>query len=162
MKTAVIKTGRGTIKCELFDKEAPKTVANFEKLAKEGFYNGQRFHRVVPNFVIQGGDPQSKDDKLKARWGTGGPGYTTECELVPARKHGRGTLSMAHAGGCQHDKTTGKKLSGACSNGSQFFITHRATPHLDMLHTVFGQVLEGQEIVDAIQPGDKIEAITVG
>jgi peptidyl-prolyl cis-trans isomerase B (cyclophilin B) len=140
MKTATIETDRGVIRIELYEKDAPGTVANFEKLAKKGYYDGLTFHRVVPNFVIQGGCPKGT--------GTGGPGYTIKCETANnPRKHGRGALSMAHAG-----KDTG---------GSQFFITHRETPHLDGVHTVFGQVLAGQEVVDAIRVGDRMKKVTI-
>ena len=140
MKTATIVTNRGTISLELFDKDAPGTVANFEKLVKKGFYDGLSFHRVVPDFVIQGGCPKGD--------GTGGPGYKIKCETANnPHRHGRGALSMAHAG-----KDTG---------GSQFFITHRATPHLDGVHTVFGQVTSGQEVVDAIRPGDRMTKVTI-
>ncbi|MHB2016847.1 MAG: peptidylprolyl isomerase [Candidatus Xenobia bacterium] len=157
-KQAVIETSKGTIKVNLFDKECPGTVGNFEKLAGQGYYDGQKFHRVINDFMIQGGDPYSKNGQGPV--GTGGPGYNVDCELNPNLKHGKGTLSMAHAGGCQHDKT-GKKLGGRCSNGSQFFITHKPTPHLDMLHTVFGQVTEGQNVVDSIKQGDEIKSIRV-
>ncbi len=140
MTTATIDTDRGTIQVELFDKDAPGTVANFVKLAKKGFYDGLKFHRVVPNFVIQGGCPKGD--------GTGGPGWQIKCETANnPNKHGRGALSMAHAG-----KDTG---------GSQFFITHKATPHLDGVHTVFGQVTTGQEVVDAIRPGDKMKKVSI-
>ncbi len=140
MKTATIETDRGAIKLELFDKDAPGTVANFEKLARKGFYDGLTFHRVIADFMIQGGCPKGT--------GTGGPGWTIKCETAGnPHKHGRGALSMAHAG-----KDTG---------GSQFFITHRATPHLDSVHTVFGQVISGQEVVDAIRVGDKMKKVTV-
>ena len=117
MKKAIIETEKGTIELELFEKDAPNTVANFEKLIKEGFYDGLTFHRVIPDFVIQGGCPRGD--------GTGGPGYTIKCETEGnPNKHGTGALSMAHAG-----KDTG---------GSQFFITHSPQPHLDGVHTVFG------------------------
>jgi len=140
MKIATIKTPRGTIKIELFDENAPKTVANFEKLAKSGFYDGLKFHRVIANFMIQGGCPDGD--------GTGGPGYTFEDEFHPDLKHdGPGVLSMANA--------------GPNSNGSQFFITHVDTPWLDGKHTVFGRVLEGQNVVDAIRQGDKMTKVTV-
>ena len=140
MKTATIVTHRGTISLELFDKDAPGTVANFEKLVKKGFYDGLSFHRVVPDFVIQGGCPKGD--------GTGGPGWKIKCETANnPHRHGRGALSMAHAG-----KDTG---------GSQFFITHRATPHLDGVHPVFGQVTSGQEVVDAIRPGDRMTKVTI-
>jgi peptidyl-prolyl cis-trans isomerase B (cyclophilin B) len=152
-KQAVMETTKGTITIELFDQEAPKTVANFEKLANSGFYNGIKFHRVIANFMIQGGDPTGT--------GGGGPGYTAECEIHPSRNHGKGALSMAHTGQCQHDKATGKKLGGRCTNGSQFFITHGPTPHLDGVHTVFGQVTSGQDVVDKIQKGDSMTKVTV-
>jgi peptidyl-prolyl cis-trans isomerase B (cyclophilin B) len=152
-KQATFETTKGTITIELFDKEAPKTVANFEKLANSGFYNGVTFHRVIADFMIQGGDPTGR--------GTGGPGYEIECEINPARKHGTGALSMAHKGACRHDPKTGAKLSGTCTGGSQFFITHRATPHLDGVHTVFGAVTPGQDVVDKIAQGDKMMKVSV-
>ncbi len=152
-KTATFETSKGTITIELFDKEAPKTVANFEKLAASGYYNGVVFHRVIPNFMVQGGDPTGS--------GRGGPGYEIECEIHPARKHGTGALSMAHKGACKHDPQTGKKISGQCTGGSQFFITHGPTPHLDGVHTVFGQVSAGQDVVNKIAQGDKITKLTV-
>jgi peptidyl-prolyl cis-trans isomerase B (cyclophilin B) len=149
MKKAIIQTAKGTIELELFEKDAPGTVANFEKLANSGFYDGTSFHRVIPDFMIQGGDPLSKE--LPAgdpRIGSGGPGYKIKCETENnPHKHGTGSLSMAHAG-----KDTG---------GSQFFITHCPQPHLDRKHTVFGQVLNGQDVVDAIQRGDKMEKVSV-
>ena len=152
-KTAVFETSKGTITIELYEKEAPKTVANFEKLANSGYYNGIAFHRVIPNFMVQGGDPTGS--------GRGGPGYEIECEIHPARKHGTGALSMAHKGACKHDPQTGKKISGQCTGGSQFFITHGPTPHLDGVHTVFGQVTAGQDVVNKIAQGDKITKLTV-
>ena len=146
-KTATITTSKGTMTLELYADETPGTVANFEKLANEQFYDGTRFHRVISNFMIQGGDPLSKDPK-HPRVGTGGPGYTIKCETHKnTHKHVRGTLSMAHAG-----KDTG---------GSQFFICHAPQSHLDGKHTVFGQVTQGVEIVDAIRQGDVIESIRV-
>jgi peptidyl-prolyl cis-trans isomerase B (cyclophilin B) len=138
MKKAIIETDKGNIELVLFEKEAPNTVKNFEKLANSGFYNGLKFHRVIPNFMIQGGDPTGN--------GTGGPGYTIKCEINP-HKHGTGALSMAHAG-----KDTG---------GSQFFITHSPQPHLDGKHTVFGQVEKGQDVVNKIKQGDKMKKVTV-
>jgi len=138
LKKAVIETEKGNIVIELFEKDAPNTVANFESLIKKGFYNGLIFHRVIPGFVIQGGCPHGT--------GTGGPGYKIKCEINP-NKHLRGSLSMAHAG-----KDTG---------GSQFFICYDAFPHLDGLHTVFGKVLEGMEVVDAIKQGDKMKEVTI-
>ena len=147
MKTAVIETERGTMKAELFDTETPKTVANFEKLANEGYYDGTRFHRVIPDFVIQGGDPLSKDPN-NPRVGTGGPGYTIKCEThLNTHKHQAGSLSMAHAG-----KDTG---------GSQFFVCHSPQAHLDKKHTVFGQVIEGLEVVNLIRKNDEIKSIRV-
>ena len=147
MKTATFETNIGTIVADLFDDAAPIAVANFEKLANDGFYDGTRFHRVIPNFMIQGGDPLSKDAN-NPRAGTGGPGYTIKCETHKnTHKHIRGTLSMAHAG-----KDTG---------GSQFFICHSPQSHLDGKHTVFGQVTTGVEIVDAIRGGDLVESIRV-
>jgi peptidyl-prolyl cis-trans isomerase B (cyclophilin B) len=153
-KQATFETDKGQIVVELFEKEAPKTVANFEKLANSGYYNGVAFHRVIPDFMIQGGDPTGT--------GRGGPGYEIECEIHPSRKHTKGALSMAHKGQCKHDKSTGAKLGGSCTGGSQFFITHGPTPHLDGVHTVFGQVVKGQEVVDAIRGGDKMKSVKVG
>jgi peptidyl-prolyl cis-trans isomerase B (cyclophilin B) len=150
-KSATIETTKGTIHLQLFEKDAPKTVANFEDLAKKGFYDGTSFHRVIKDFMVQGGDPLSKS--LKAgdpRIGTGGPGYKIKCETSGnPQKHAPGTLSMAHAG-----KDTG---------GSQFFITHRATPHLDGVHTVFGRVVGpgDQKVVNSIAQGDKITKVTI-
>lgn len=142
MIRAEITTEKGTMNVLFFDKDAPKTVANFVKLSKEGFYDGLTFHRVIPNFVIQGGCPQGT--------GVGGPGYKIDCELDGENQyHDRGVLSMAHAG-----RNTG---------GSQFFICHSRenTAHLDRNHTVFGKVTEGLEVIDAINQGDKIEKITI-
>lgn len=145
-KKAVVDTVRGTIELELFADEVPNTVANFEKLANAGFYDGTTFHRVIPNFMIQGGDPYSKDGK--GRVGTGGPGYTIKCETHRnTHKHIAGTLSMAHAG-----KDTG---------GSQFFICHSPQGHLDGVHTVFGQVTKGMDVVNAIKGNDKVTSIRV-
>lgn len=147
MKTATIDTARGVIVAEMFADEAPKTVANFEKLANDGFYDGTRFHRVIPNFVIQGGDPLSKDPS-NPRVGTGGPGYTIKCETDRnVHKHVAGTMSMAHAG-----RDTG---------GSQFFIAHAPQPHLDKVHTVFGQVTSGMDVVNAIKANDVVNSIRV-
>ncbi len=142
MKTAEIVTEKGTMHVEFFDEDAPKTVDNFTKLSKEGFYDGLTFHRVIPNFVIQGGCPNGT--------GAGGPGYTIDCELDGENQyHDRGVLSMAHAG-----RNTG---------GSQFFVCHSRdnTAHLDRNHTVFGKVTEGLNVIDKIKEGDKIEKITV-
>ena len=152
-KQAIFETDKGTITIELYDGEAPKTVENFEKLAAKGFYNGVKFHRVIPNFMVQGGDPTGS--------GTGGPGYEIECEIHPDRKHGAGTLSMAHKGQCKHDPKTGAKISGSCTGGSQFFITHVPTPHLDGVHTVFGSVVSGQDVVDKIEGGDKMIKVEI-
>ena len=138
MKKAIIETEKGNIILELFENEAPKTVDNFVKLINQGFYNGLTFHRVIDNFMIQCGCPKGD--------GTGGPGYTIKCEINP-KKHRTGTLSMAHAG-----KNTG---------GSQFFITHAPQPHLDGVHTVFGQVREGMDVVNKIRQGDIMTKVTV-
>jgi peptidyl-prolyl cis-trans isomerase B (cyclophilin B) len=147
MKTATFDTDRGTIVAELFDGEAPNTVANFEKLANSEFYDGTRFHRVIANFMIQGGDPLSKTAN-NPRAGTGGPGYHIKCETsTNVHKHVAGTLSMAHAG-----KDTG---------GSQFFICHKPQPHLDGVHTVFGQVTSGMDAVNAMRQGDVVRTIRV-
>ncbi|HEU4799509.1 MAG TPA: peptidylprolyl isomerase [Gemmatimonadales bacterium] len=147
MKTAILETSRGTITADLFDEEVPGTVANFEKLANDGFYDGTRFHRVIDNFMIQGGDPWSRDPGDR-RAGTGGPGYTIKCETRKnTHRHEAGTLSMAHAG-----KDTG---------GSQFFICHAPQPHLDGQHTVFGQVTKGLDVVNAIRKNDQVTSIRV-
>lgn len=139
-KTATIETSKGTIELVLYFHKTPKTCANFEKLVKSGFYNGLKFHRVIPNFMIQGGCPKGD--------GTGGPGYQFEDEFCADLKHdGPGVLSMAN--------------SGPNTNGSQFFITHVATPWLDNKHTVFGRVTKGQDVVNAIQQNDRIISITV-
>ncbi len=138
MKKAIIETDKGNIVLELFENDAPDTVANFVKLINKGYYNGLKFHRVLPNFMVQGGCPVGN--------GTGGPGYTIKCEINP-RKHLAGTLSMAHAG-----KDTG---------GSQFFIDHSPQPHLDGVHTVFGQVIEGMDVVNAIRQGDVMKQVKV-
>lgn len=142
MKRAEIETEKGVMKVEFFETDAPNTVKNFCKLAEAGFYDGLTFHRVIPNFVIQGGCPKGD--------GTGGPGYHIKCETSGGNQyHDRGVLSMAHAG-----KDTG---------GSQFFICHNRTntSHLDGVHTCFGKVYEGLEVIDAIRPGDKIKKITI-
>lgn len=153
MKEAIIETTKGKIRLELFDQDCPKLVKNFEDLAAKGYYNGLKFHRVIPDFMIQGGCPLGS--------GIGGPGYEIECEIAPARKHTKGALSMAHKGQCRHDSKTGAKKSGTCTNGSQFFITHLPTPHLDGVHSVFGQVVEGQNVVDQIVAGDKMVKVEV-
>ncbi|MBO0936217.1 peptidylprolyl isomerase [Fibrella sp. HMF5335] len=137
-----MRTNKGTMTIEFFDKDAPGTVANFVKLAKSGYYDGISFHRVIPNFMIQGGDPTGT--------GAGGPGYSIPCELDGGNQfHDRGVLSMAHRG-----RNTG---------GSQFFICHNRqnTAHLDRNHTVFGKVVEGLDVIDEIKQGDKIESITI-
>ncbi len=142
MKQAEIHTGKGVMKVNFFEKDAPKTVANFVTLAKSGYYDGLKFHRVISDFVIQGGCPEGT--------GRGGPGYTIPCELDGENQyHDRGVLSMAHAG-----RDTG---------GSQFFICHnrKNTQHLDRNHTVFGIVYEGLDIIDLIKEGDKIEKIVI-
>ncbi len=150
---AVIETNKGEIVLDLFDDKTPKTVENFVKLARDGFYDGLKFHRVIDNFMIQTGCPQGT--------GTGGPGYQSECEIVPGLGHEPGSLAMAHAGTCQHDRVSGKKTRGSCSNGSQFYITHVATPHLNGVHTVFGKVKSGKEVVDSIRQGDKMIKVTI-
>jgi peptidyl-prolyl cis-trans isomerase B (cyclophilin B) len=141
MKVATISTKKGDIRIELFDDKVPNTVANFEKLALQGFYDGLKFHRVIPDFMIQGGCPRGD--------GTGGPGYKFADEFHPDLRHdGPGVLSMANA--------------GPNTNGSQFFITHSAQPHLDGKHSVFGQVIDDcQQVVDSIRQGDKMEKVTV-
>jgi peptidyl-prolyl cis-trans isomerase B (cyclophilin B) len=142
MKKAEIHTDKGVMKVEFYEKDAPNTVDNFIQLSKKGFYDGLTFHRVIPDFVIQGGCPDGT--------GAGGPGYTIDCELDGDNQyHDRGVLSMAHAG-----RNTG---------GSQFFICHSRnnTAHLDRNHTCFGKVVEGVEVVDDIKQGDVIEKILV-
>jgi peptidyl-prolyl cis-trans isomerase B (cyclophilin B) len=149
MKTAEIHTSKGIMKVEFFEQDAPKTVANFIKLAESGYYNGLAFHRVIPDFVIQGGCPFSKDITDR-RVGSGGPGYTIDCELTGNNQyHDKGVLSMAHAG-----RNTG---------GSQFFVCHSRTntSHLDRNHTCFGKVYEGVEVIDEIRQGDEIEKIVI-
>lgn len=142
MTTGEIHTDKGVMKIELYDQDTPITVANFVKLAKSGYYDGLKFHRVIPDFMIQGGCPDGT--------GAGGPGYSIKCETKnPSQRHDRGVLSMAHRG-----KDTG---------GSQFFICHsrKNTSHLDGVHTCFGKVTEGIEIVDQIRQGDKIQKIVI-
>jgi len=149
MRSAEIHTQKGLMKVTFYENDAPLTVDNFVNLAREGFYNGLAFHRVIPNFVIQGGCPYSKD-MSDPRVGTGGPGYTIKCELNGENQHhDRGVLSMAHAG-----RDTG---------GSQFFICHNRTntSHLDRNHTCFGKVTEGIEVVDMIRQGDRIDKIII-
>jgi peptidyl-prolyl cis-trans isomerase B (cyclophilin B) len=142
MKTAEIHTAKGVMKVEFYEQDAPNTVKNFTDLAKKGFYDGLTFHRVIPDFVIQGGCPTGT--------GTGGPGYKIDCELTGENQyHDKGVLSMAHAG-----RNTG---------GSQFFICHgrNNTFHLDRQHTCFGKVVDGLDVIDDIRAGDKIEKIIV-
>lgn len=150
MSKAIIKTEKGDMTVEFYEQDAPNTVANFLKLAKDGFYDGVTFHRVIPNFMVQTGDPLSKDPATAFRAGSGGPGYKIDCELTGDNQyHDRGVLSMAHAG-----RNTG---------GSQFFICHsRAnTAHLDRNHTCFGKVVDNVDVVDQIRQGDKINSIEV-
>jgi peptidyl-prolyl cis-trans isomerase A (cyclophilin A) len=163
MKKAHIETDKGEIVVELFEDDAPGTVANFVGLAtgtkewtdpksgakeKKPLYDGLRFHRVISDFMIQGGDPLTRYEELKSRWGTGGPGFKIPDELTGKKqKHVRGTLSMAHAG-----PNTG---------GSQFFICHAPQPHLDRKHTVFGQAVSGLEVIDKIQGGDRIVKVWI-
>jgi peptidyl-prolyl cis-trans isomerase B (cyclophilin B) len=142
MKKAIIDTIKGKMEVEFYENDAPKTVQNFVDLSNSGFYNGLTFHRVIPDFVIQGGCPQGT--------GVGGPGYAIDCELDGDNQyHDRGVLSMAHAG-----RNTG---------GSQFFICHSRenTAHLDRNHTCFGKVVEGVEVIDMIEGGDKINSISI-
>jgi peptidyl-prolyl cis-trans isomerase B (cyclophilin B) len=150
-KRATFETNRGTIVAELYEGEAPKTVANFEKLANSGFYDGVKFHRVIPDFVIQGGDPYSKGgEHAKGPVGTGGPGYKIPDELEGnPHKHDEGALSMAHAG-----PNTG---------GSQFFIvlSERNTRHLNGVHTVFGKVIDGLDVTKQIQANDVMTTVRV-
>ena len=142
MLSAEIFTEKGIMKVEFYENDAPGTVANFVKLARQGFYNGLTFHRVIPDFVIQGGCPNGT--------GAGGPGYSIPCETSGGNQfHDKGVLSMAHAG-----KNTG---------GSQFFICHNRmnTQHLDRVHTCFGKVIDGLDVIDAIRPNDKITEIII-
>ena len=146
---AIIKTNKGEMKVEFYSADAPNTVANFVKLAKDGFYDGLKWHRVLPDFVIQGGCPNTREG-AKGYPGTGGPGYEILCELDGGNQyHDRGVLSMAHAG-----RNTG---------GSQFFICHSRnnTAHLDRNHTCFGKVIDGLEVIDLVKEGDAIESITI-
>ena len=136
---ATFDTDRGPIKVELKPEQAPLTVASFVNLARRGFYDGLSFHRVIDDFMVQGGCPQGT--------GTGGPGYKFEDEARNGLTHERGVLSMANA--------------GPNTNGSQFFITHVATPWLDGKHTVFGKVVDGMDAVDAVRQGDKIKSVTI-
>jgi peptidyl-prolyl cis-trans isomerase B (cyclophilin B) len=146
---AIIKTNKGVMKASFYENDAPKTVANFVKLAKSGYYDGLKWHRVIPNFVIQGGCPNSKDG-AKGMPGTGGPGYSIDCETKGDNQyHDRGVLSMAHAG-----KNTG---------GSQFFVVHsrQSTSHLDGVHTCFGKLSEGLDVLDSIRENDTIDSIEI-
>ena len=152
MHTVTFETNKGTFTAELFADEAPGTVANFEKLVRDGFYDGIVFHRVIPDFVVQGGDPNTKERPLThPSIGTGGPGYTIKCETKGnPHTHKAGSLSMAHAG-----KDTG---------GSQFFIVLSETScrHLNGVHTVFGQVTEGLDVVRQLERGDRMEKLELG
>ncbi|TAJ15318.1 peptidylprolyl isomerase [Patescibacteria group bacterium] len=156
--TATLNTNQGAIVIEFFGDDAPNTVENFKKLAESGYYNGTKFHRVIPGFMVQGGDPFTKDDSLSGKWGTGGPGYTFEDEIHANNKNDIGTISMANA--------------GPNTNGSQFFINVANNNFLDPKHTVFGKVVSGMEVVKAIETtktgeGDKplspmiIESVTI-
>ncbi len=144
--TATFTTSRGPIKVELLADKAPLTVANFVNLARHGFYDGLKFHRVIPDFMVQGGCPNSRDG-AHGMPGTGGPGYRFEDEANNGVPHARGVLSMANA--------------GPNTNGSQFFITHVETSWLDGKHTVFGKVLEGLDVVDAVKQNDIIEKVSI-
>lgn len=142
MKEAEIHTSKGVMKIKFYEEDAPKTVANFIRLSEAGFYNGLTFHRVIPNFVVQGGCPDGT--------GAGGPGYSIKCELSGNNQyHDQGVLSMAHAG-----RDTG---------GSQFFICHNRsnTKHLDRQHTCFGKVYEGLDVIDKIRAGDVMDKIVI-
>jgi peptidyl-prolyl cis-trans isomerase B (cyclophilin B) len=151
LKTATFDTNRGTITAELYDQDAPKTVENFEKLANAGFYDGVKFHRVIPDFVVQGGDPYSRDlPEGDPRIGSGGPGYKIKCETEGnPRKHDVGALSMAHAG-----KDTG---------GSQFFmvLSEQNTRHLNGVHTVFGKITGGLDVMKQLKKNDVMNKVRV-
>tara|TARA_B100001287_G_scaffold133766_1_gene112637 strand:+ start:1572 stop:2123 length:552 start_codon:yes stop_codon:yes gene_type:complete len=145
----IIKTNKGEMKVSLYTEDTPKTVNNFVKLIKDGYYDGLKWHRVIPGFVIQGGCPNSRDGS-SGMPGTGGPGYQIDCEIDGDNQyHDRGVLSMAHAG-----RNTG---------GSQFFVCHSRTntAHLDRNHTCFGKVIDGLEVIDAIEEGDAIVSMEV-
>ncbi len=155
---ATLRTSEGDIVLELFTDATPATAANFAKLAKEGYYDGTKFHRVIKGFMIQGGDPLTKDDAQTARWGTGGPGYSFADEIGPGNRNDVGTISMANA--------------GPNTNGSQFFINVKDNDFLDTKHTVFGRVIEGMDVVREIESvgvdnGDRplspvvIESVTI-
>jgi peptidylprolyl isomerase len=135
--TITLHTSKGDIALEMLESDAPNTVANFVKLAKSGYYDGTKFHRVIEGFMIQGGDPQTKDDALIARWGTGGPGYTFADEIHANNRNDIGTIAMANA--------------GPNTNGSQFFINVKNNNFLDTKHTVFGRVTAGMDVVRAIE-----------
>lgn len=151
-RTATFETDHGTIVAELYDTDAPQTVANFEKLANDGFYDGTSFHRVIDDFVVQGGDPLSKElPPGHPRIGTGGPGWQIKCETAGnPRKHEVGSLSMAHAG-----KDTG---------GSQFFmvLSESNTRHLNGVHTVFGKITDGIDVMKKLKKNDKLQSVRVG
>jgi peptidyl-prolyl cis-trans isomerase B (cyclophilin B) len=151
MKSVTFQTNKGTFTAELYPDEAPENVANFEKLVKDGYYDGIVFHRVIPDFVVQGGDPITKEHGLNhPAVGTGGPGYKIKCETQGnPHTHQEGSLSMAHAG-----RDTG---------GSQFFIVlnEQNTRHLNGVHTVFGRVTDGIEVVRTLDKGDRMEKLTV-
>lgn len=141
-----LHTGKGDITLDMMESDAPKTVANFVKLAKSGFYDGTKFHRVIAGFMIQGGDPKTKDDELMAEWGTGDPGYKFDDEIHAENHNEVGTISMANA--------------GPNTNGSQFFINTADNNFLDAKHTVFGRVIDGFEVIKQIErtptgPGDR-------
>jgi peptidyl-prolyl cis-trans isomerase B (cyclophilin B) len=145
----IIKTNKGDMHVTFYDKDSPNTVANFVKLAESGYFDGLKWHRVIPDFVIQGGCPNTREGE-RGMPGTGGPGYKIDCELTGENQfHDRGVLSMAHAG-----KNTG---------GSQFFVCHsrRNTAHLDRVHTCFGIVTEGLDVLDEIRQGDSIDTIQI-
>lgn len=144
MTRAIMETDKGTIHLDLFDEDAPNTVSNFVKLATSGYYDGLAFHRVIPNFMVQGGCPNTRDG-ASGMPGTGGPGYKIKCEINHNR-HQAGTLSMAHA--------------GPDTGGSQFFICHSPQPHLDGVHTTFGQTSD-MDVVNAIRQGDRIKSVKI-
>lgn len=137
MTTATLHTNKGDIEIELYEKLTPNTVANFKKLAGSGFYDGVKFHRVIKDFMIQSGDPLSKNDDEMYRWGTGGPGYKFEDEITPENRNDVGTIAMANA--------------GPDTNGSQFFINVKDNSFLDTKHTAFGKVIKGMDVVNIIQ-----------
>ena len=142
LTTGQIQTVKGIMKFELYDDDAPIAAANFKKLVSQGFYNGLKFHRVIPDFMVQGGCPNGT--------GAGGPGYTINCELKGSKQfHDRGVMSMAHR--------------GLNTGGSQFFICHsrQNTSHLDGVHTCFGKIIEGLDVIDEIRGGDIMEKVTI-